>query len=193
MAMAGPMISALVAWIMSWHPGANVNILVLDTEVYSNTGGQASKVHPARRRGQIRGARQSRRRRKIWVCWPWPMAPSMSRVSRWAPTISKRCAPSIEAEAYDGPSLIIAYSHCIAHGIEMSKGLEQQKLAVQSGYWPLYRYNPPGEEGKNPLILDSKDPTIPLETTPIMRRAIGCCSRATKHGPKSSCKRPNRT
>jgi pyruvate-ferredoxin/flavodoxin oxidoreductase len=70
----------------------------------------------------------------------------------------------LEAEAYDGPSLIIAYSHCIAHGIEMSKGLEQQKLAVQTGYWPLYRYNPElHAEGKNPMILDSKEPTVPLE------------------------------
>ena len=70
----------------------------------------------------------------------------------------------LEAEAYDGPSLIIAYSHCIAHGIEMNKGLQQQKLAVQSAYWPLYRYNPAlEEEGKNPFILDSKAPTLPLE------------------------------
>src|SRR5574340_1174754 len=70
----------------------------------------------------------------------------------------------LEAEAYDGPSLIIAYSHCIAHGIEMSKGLEQQKLAVQSGYWPLYRYNPAlHAAGKNALVMDSKEATIPLE------------------------------
>jgi pyruvate-ferredoxin/flavodoxin oxidoreductase len=70
----------------------------------------------------------------------------------------------LEAEAYDGPSLIIAYSHCIAHGIDMRKGLDQQKLAVQTGYWPLYRYNPALlDEGKNPLILDSKEPTLPLE------------------------------
>jgi pyruvate-ferredoxin/flavodoxin oxidoreductase len=70
----------------------------------------------------------------------------------------------MEAEAYDGPALIIAYSHCIAHGIDMRKGLEQQKLAVQSGHWPLYRYNPDLiEEGKNPLVIDSKDPSIPLE------------------------------
>jgi len=69
-----------------------------------------------------------------------------------------------EAEAYDGPSLIIAYSHCIAHGIDMSKGLEQQELAVKSGYWPLYRYNPALKvEGKNPLQLDSKPPSIPVE------------------------------
>jgi len=70
----------------------------------------------------------------------------------------------LEADAYDGPSLIIAYSHCIAHGIDMRKGLEQQKLAVQSGFWPLYRYNPLlAQEGKNPLTIDSKEPTVPFE------------------------------
>jgi pyruvate-ferredoxin/flavodoxin oxidoreductase len=70
----------------------------------------------------------------------------------------------LEAEAYDGPSLIIAYSTCIAHGFEMSKGLEQEKLAVQAGHWPLYRYHPALlDEGKNPFILDSKAPSIPLE------------------------------
>jgi len=70
----------------------------------------------------------------------------------------------LEADAHPGPSLIIAYSHCINHGIDMRKGLEQQKLAVQSGFWPLYRYNPGlVDEGKNPLTIDSKDPSIPLE------------------------------
>jgi pyruvate-ferredoxin/flavodoxin oxidoreductase len=70
----------------------------------------------------------------------------------------------LEAEAYDGPSLIIAYSHCIAHGIDMRKGLEQQRLAVQSGVWPLYRYNPTlAIEGKNPLTIDSKEPTVKVE------------------------------
>jgi pyruvate-ferredoxin/flavodoxin oxidoreductase len=70
----------------------------------------------------------------------------------------------LEAEAYDGPSLIIAYSTCIAHGYDMRKGLEQQKLAVQTGYWQLYRYNPALlDEEKNPLVLDSKEPTLPLE------------------------------
>ena len=69
-----------------------------------------------------------------------------------------------EAESYDGPSLIIAYSHCIAHGIDMAKGLEQQKLANDSGYWPVYRFDPRLEEqGKNPLQLDSKGPKIPLK------------------------------
>ncbi|MBP7228554.1 MAG: pyruvate:ferredoxin (flavodoxin) oxidoreductase, partial [Longilinea sp.] len=67
----------------------------------------------------------------------------------------------LEADAYDGPSLIIAYSHCIAHGIDMRKGMEQQRLAVQSGIWPIYRYNPALiDEGKNPLIIESKDPTV---------------------------------
>ena len=69
-----------------------------------------------------------------------------------------------EAEAYDGPSLIIAYSHCIAHGYDLAHGLEQQKVAVQSGYWPLYRYNPAlAAQGKNPLQLDSQAPTVPLK------------------------------
>ncbi|HVA00533.1 MAG TPA: pyruvate:ferredoxin (flavodoxin) oxidoreductase, partial [Terriglobia bacterium] len=70
----------------------------------------------------------------------------------------------LEAEAYDGPSLIIAYSHCIAHGYDMVHGMDQQKAAVQSGYWPLFRYNPLlAKEGKNPLQLDSRAPSIPLE------------------------------
>jgi pyruvate-ferredoxin/flavodoxin oxidoreductase len=70
----------------------------------------------------------------------------------------------MEADAYDGPSLIIAYSHCISHGYDLRKGLEQQKLAVQAGAWPLYRYNPAlTAEGKNPLSIDSKDPSIPFE------------------------------
>ena len=70
----------------------------------------------------------------------------------------------LEAEAYDGPSLILAYSHCINQGLDMRKGLDQQRLAVQSGAWPLLRYNPAlALEGKNPLVLDSKDPTVPLD------------------------------
>jgi pyruvate-ferredoxin/flavodoxin oxidoreductase len=70
----------------------------------------------------------------------------------------------LEAEAYDGPSIIIAYSHCIAHGYDLVHGLDQQKLAVQSGHWPLFRYNPMlAEGGKNPFVLDSKAPTVPLE------------------------------
>jgi pyruvate-ferredoxin/flavodoxin oxidoreductase len=70
----------------------------------------------------------------------------------------------MEADAYEGPSLIIAYSHCIAHGYDLVNGLNQQKLAVQSGFWPLYRFNPDlVEQGKNPLIIDSKEPSIPLE------------------------------
>ncbi|HNT56181.1 MAG TPA: pyruvate:ferredoxin (flavodoxin) oxidoreductase, partial [Anaerolineaceae bacterium] len=70
----------------------------------------------------------------------------------------------LEADAYDGPSLIIAYSHCIAHGIDMRKGLDQQRLAVQSGIWPMYRYNPALiDQGQNPLSIDSKDPTVSVQ------------------------------
>ncbi len=81
----------------------------------------------------------------------------------------------LEAESYDGPSLIIAYSHCIAHGINMAKGLDQQKLAVDSGYWPLYRFDPRlKEDGKNPFQLDSRAPKIPLRTMRTTRTAIAC-------------------
>ena len=143
--------------------GRNVNILVLDTEVYSNTGGQASKSTP---RGAVakfaaRGKQMPKKDLGMLA-----MAYGYVYVARVAlgANDQQTLRAFLEAEAYDGPSLIIAYSHCIAHGIDMQKGLEQQKLAVQSGYWPLYRYNPElHAEGKNALTIDSKEPTIPLE------------------------------
>jgi pyruvate-ferredoxin/flavodoxin oxidoreductase len=143
--------------------GRNVNVLVLDTEVYSNTGGQASKSTPraAVAKFAARGKRLPKKDLGMLA-----MAYGSVYVARVAMGASDQQTlhAILEAEAYDGPSLIIAYSHCIAHGIDMRKGLEQQKLAVQSGYWPLYRYNPAlTDEGKNPLILDSKQPSVPLE------------------------------
>jgi len=93
----------------------------------------------------------------------------------------------MEAEAYPGTSLIIAYSHCINHGIDMTKGLDQQKAAVLSGHWPLMRYNPLlKEEGKNPLVLDSKAPSIPLDKYVYNETRYPCSSRATKKQP-SAC------
>ncbi len=141
----------------------NINVLVLDTEAYSNTGGQASKSTP---RGAVakfaaRGKQMPKKDLGMLA-----MAYGYVYVARVAMGANDQqtLRAFIEAEAYDGPSLIIAYSHCIAHGIDMQKGLEQQKLAVQSGYWPLYRYNPElHAQGKNALIIDSKEPTIPLE------------------------------
>lgn len=141
----------------------NVNILVLDTEVYSNTGGQMSKSTP---RGAIAkfaagGKRQGKKDLALMA-----MAYGTVYVGRVAmgANDAHTVKTFLEAEAYDGPSLIIAYSHCIAHGIEMHKGLEQQKKAVDSGHWMLMRYNPElTREGKNPLQIDCKAPTLPLK------------------------------
>ena len=143
--------------------GRNVNVLVLDTEVYSNTGGQASKATPRGAVAKFAARGKATRKKDLGML---AMAYGNVYVARVAMGANDQqtLKAFLEAEAYDGPSLIIAYSHCIAHGIEMSKGLEQQKLAVQSGHWPLYRYNPDLlDEGKNPFVLDSKEPSLPLE------------------------------
>jgi pyruvate-ferredoxin/flavodoxin oxidoreductase len=143
--------------------GRNVNILVLDTEVYSNTGGQASKSTSRGAVAKFAAKGKATPKKDLGLL---AMAYGNVYVAHVAMGANDQqtLRAFLEAEAYDGPSLIIAYSHCIAHGIEMSKGLEQQKLAVQTGYWPLYRYNPElHAEGKNPMILDSKEPTVPLE------------------------------
>jgi len=143
--------------------GRNVNILVLDTEVYSNTGGQASKSTPRAAVAKFAARGKATAKKDLGML---AMAYGNVYVARVAMGANDQqtLRAFLEAEAYDGPSLIIAYSHCIAHGIEMSRGLMQQKLAVQAGHWPLYRYNPARlAEGKNPLTLDSKEPTIPLE------------------------------
>ena len=142
--------------------GKNVNILVLDTEVYSNTGGQMSKATP---RGAVAKFAASGKPVKRKDLGRLAMSYGNVYVAQIAMGASdlQTVKAIIEAEAYDGPSIIIAYSHCIAHGINMQYGLNQQKLAVQSGYWPLYRYNPALiAEGKNPFTLDSKTPEIPV-------------------------------
>ncbi|MCF7859546.1 MAG: pyruvate:ferredoxin (flavodoxin) oxidoreductase [Candidatus Cloacimonetes bacterium] len=143
--------------------GKNVNILVLDTEVYSNTGGQMSK---ATGKGAV--AKFAASGKPIAKKDLARMAMSygnvyVAQVAMGANDLQTLKA-FIEAEKYDGPSLIIAYSHCIAHGINMTKGMENQNLAVESGHWPLFRFNPENtKEGKNPLKLDSKAPKIKLE------------------------------
>ncbi len=143
--------------------GRNVNVLVLDTEVYSNTGGQASKATPRAAVAKFAARGKAAPKKDLGMI---AMAYGNVYVARVAMGANDQqtLRAFLDAEAYEGPSLIIAYSHCIAHGIDMRKGLDQQRLAVQSGYWPLYRYNPVlVEEGKNPLSLDSKAPSIPLE------------------------------
>ena len=143
--------------------GRNVNVLVLDTEVYSNTGGQASKATSLGAVAKFAAGGKATPKKDLGM-----MAMSYGNVYVARVAMGANDAQTVraimEAEAYDGPSIIIAYSHCIAHGINMAKGLDQQRLAVESGYWPLWRYDPRLElEEKNPLQLDSKAPRIPLK------------------------------
>jgi pyruvate-ferredoxin/flavodoxin oxidoreductase len=143
--------------------GRNVNVLVLDTEVYSNTGGQMSKATPRAAVAKFATGGKHNSKKDL----------AMEAVSYGSVYVARVAMGSndthtikafLEAEAHDGPSLIIAYSHCIAHGYDMAFGLDQQKKAVLSGYWPLMRYNPALRlEGKNPFLLDSKAPSIPLK------------------------------
>jgi len=143
--------------------GRNVNILVLDTEVYSNTGGQMSKATPVGAIAKFVAAGKETTKKDLGA-----MAMSygyvyVARVAMGA-NIAQTIKAFREAESYDGPSIIIAYSHCINHGIDMMKGMDQQKAAVTSGVWPLYRYDPRlKEQGKNPFQLDSKEPSTPVE------------------------------
>ncbi|HOD43758.1 MAG TPA: thiamine pyrophosphate-dependent enzyme, partial [Anaerolineaceae bacterium] len=143
--------------------GRNVNILVLDTEVYSNTGGQASKSTPRAAVAKFAANGKGLPKKDlgmIAMAYGYVYVAKVAMGANDAQTLKA----FLEADAYQGPSLIIAYSHCIAHGIDMRKGLDQQKLAVQSGIWPLYRYNPAlVDEGKNPLTIDSKDPTVSVQ------------------------------
>jgi pyruvate-ferredoxin/flavodoxin oxidoreductase len=143
--------------------GHNVNLLVLDTEVYSNTGGQMSKATP---RGAVAkfaaGGKPARKKDLAMMAMAYGNV-YVAQVAFGANDMQSVKA-FLEAEAYDGPSLLIAYSHCIAHGYDLLYGLEQQKAAVQSAYWPLFRFHPElAKQGKNPLQLDSRPPSLPLE------------------------------
>ena len=143
--------------------GRNINILVLDTEVYSNTGGQMSKATPTAATAKFAAAGKRVGKKDLAL-------QAISYGNVYVAQIAMGANPQQtllamrEAEAYEGPSLILAYSHCIAHGINMQKGLDQQKLAVTSGYWPLIRYNPElRKAGESPFVLDSPRPTIKLK------------------------------
>ena len=143
--------------------GRNVNVLVMDTEVYSNTGGQMSKATPRGAVAKFAAAGKPLPKKDLGL-----LAISYGNiyVARIAFGANDRHTVNaiMEAEAYDGPSLIIAYSSCIAHGYDLLYSLEQQQAAVQSGHWPLFRYNPElVEQGKNPFSLDSRKPRLPLE------------------------------
>jgi pyruvate-ferredoxin/flavodoxin oxidoreductase len=142
--------------------GRDVNVLVLDTEVYSNTGGQASKATPLGAVAKFAAAGKTVPKKDLALQAIAYGSVYVARVAMGADPQQTLTALR-EAEAYNGPSLVIAYSHCIAHGIEMSDGLAQQHRAVASGYWPLVRYDPMAREaGSNPFLLDSPRPRIAL-------------------------------
>ena len=143
--------------------GANVNVLVLDTEVYSNTGGQMSKSTPRAAVAKFAAGGKPSPKKDLGLL-------AMTYGNIYVAKVAVGANPNqtvkafIEAEAYPGPSLIIAYSHCIAHGYNLVNGYEHQKQAVNCGHWPLYRFDPQlKEKGKNPLQLDSKAPTLDFE------------------------------
>jgi len=143
--------------------GKNVNVLVLDTEVYSNTGGQMSKATPRGAVAKFAAGGKPLGKKDLGL-----MAMTYGNVYVAKVAMGSNDAQTVkaflEAEAYDGPSLIIAYSHCIAHGINMGTAMRNQKAAVDSGYWPLFRFNPDvAKEGKNPFKLESKGLKIPLK------------------------------
>jgi pyruvate-ferredoxin/flavodoxin oxidoreductase len=143
--------------------GRDVNILVLDTEVYSNTGGQMSKSTPMGAVAKFAAGGKPIAKKDLALIAMAYGHVYVAQVAFGAKDVRTLKAFQ-EAESYNGPSLIIAYSPCIAHGVDLSHNLRQQTLAVNSGHWPLFRYDPRLEEqGKNPLQLDSKEPTIPLK------------------------------
>ena len=152
--------------------GRDVNILVLDTEVYSNTGGQQSKATPMGAAAKFAMAGKGQRKKDLAL-----MAMAYGHVYVANVAFGARDAQTVkaflDAESYPGPSLIIAYSHCIAHGYDMAYGLDQQKLAVESGYWPLFRYDPRfAKRGESPLKLDSAAPKGDVATFHAERNAL---------------------
>jgi pyruvate-ferredoxin/flavodoxin oxidoreductase len=143
--------------------GRNVNVLVLDTEVYSNTGGQASKATPLGAVAKFATAGKRMARKDLAL-----QAIAYGNVYVAQVAMGGNPQQTLlafrEAEAYDGPSIILAYSHCIAHGIDMQFGMRQQDLAVATGYWPLFRFNPSMRKvGENPFRLDSLRPSVPFK------------------------------
>jgi pyruvate-ferredoxin/flavodoxin oxidoreductase len=143
--------------------GRNVNVLVMDTEVYSNTGGQMSKATPRAAVAKFAAAGKPLGKKDLGMMAMTYGNVYVAQVALGA-NDNQMVKAFVEAESYDGPSLIIAYSHCIAHGVNMTTAYSQQQAAVDSGHWPLYRYDPRrAESGKNPLNLDSKAPSIPFE------------------------------
>ena len=142
--------------------GENVNVLVLDTEVYSNTGGQMSKSTPRGATALFAAAGKPTPKKDLGMMMMSYGNVYVAQVAMGA-SHNQTVKAMVEAEQYDGPSIVIAYSHCIAHGIDMAIGMGREDAAVKSGHWLLYRYNPALiDKGENPLKLDCKAPSIPF-------------------------------
>ena len=142
--------------------GRNVNILVLDTEVYSNTGGQASKSTPRGAVAKFAAAGKGTGKKDLGAIARSYGNVYVAQISMGA-NDAQTTKALLEADAWPGPSLVIAYSTCIAHGIDMAKSMSHQKDAVKSGYWPLYRYQPSESEAGQPFKLDSSAPSMPVK------------------------------
>jgi pyruvate-ferredoxin/flavodoxin oxidoreductase len=138
-----------------------VNVLVLDTEVYSNTGGQSSKSTPRGAVAKFAAAGKCTAKKDLGAIARSYGNVFVAQISMGA-NDAQTTKALLEADAWPGPSLVIAYSTCIAHGIDMSQSMSHQKDAVKSGYWPLYRFHPSEAEGGTPFKLDSAKPTIPI-------------------------------
>ncbi len=158
--------------------GRNVNILVLDTEVYSNTGGQMSKATPRGAVAKFAAAGKESEKKDLGAIAMSYGNVYVAQIAMGA-NDTQTVRALVEAESYDGPSLILAYSQCIAHGINMRKGMDTQKTAVQSGHWPLYRFDPRRREtGENPMQLDSKAPSIPLREYQSMQNRFNILTKS---------------
>ena len=169
--------------------GRDVNVLVLDTEVYSNTGGQMSKATPLGAVAKFAAAGKTVPKKDLALQAIAYGSVYVARVAMGAdPQQTLRAFR--EAEAYDGPSLVIAYSHCIAHGIDMREGLDQQYRAVASGHWPLVRYDPlVRAAGGNPFLLDSPRPRIAARATTCTGSCDTRCSRTPTRPRPNGCSR----
>jgi len=164
--------------------GRDVNILVLDTGVYSNTGGQASKATPRSAVAKFAAAGKAARKKDLGMLAVSYGSVYVAQVAMGSHPLQTLKAFR-EAESYHGPSLILAYSHCIAHGINMTTSMSHQKDAVQSGFWPLYRYDPRlAQAGKQPFHLDSRKPTMPFEKFALQEARFGMLARSNPEGAK---------
>ena len=168
--------------------GRNVNILVLDTEVYSNTGGQASKATQRGAVAKFAAAGKSTGKKDLGAIARAYGNVYVAQISMGANELQTTKA-LLEADAWPGPSLVIAYSTCIAHGIDMSKSMTHQKDAVKSGYWPLYRFQPSEIDDGQPFKLDSKAPSIPVRDFVGDRGALRH-PRADRSGPRPRAVEP---